>query len=493
MRNFSSSALVVSFFFLFLLSSKETHCSSLRNSKLYYELKLQHKTSFAVSNSSKSNGSRVFYPIGYGADPTGAQDSTNAILDALNDAVRLQNGINHLLPGITDLGGVIIDLEGGNFKISNPIRFPPGFGNIVVQGGTLRATNTFPVDRHLIELWAPNSPKLTNTKVVVTNTFSNTRKDFNNGMQYEDIIFQDILFDSSYQGGGLLIIDSARIRVNNCFFLHFSTQGILVQRGHETFISDSFLGQHPTVGGDHDEKSYTGTAIDIASTDNAVTDVAIFSAAIGIILRGNANIVTGVHCYNKATYFGGVGILVKSGQNRIVDSYLDFNSVVIEDPNQVHVSNGFFLGDGNIVLKSIQGRITGLNIANNVFSGEPKNMVPCVKLDGEFKNIDQVVIDGNVVNGMRLKSTVGKLAVAGNGTKWVADFGSVLLFPDKINHFQYSFYVRGGGGGGIGSGLLVHAVTNVSNNVVVIESKETVDAVVSVFVDQFNMVGEGNV
>ncbi|KAL8508617.1 hypothetical protein ACS0TY_019026 [Phlomoides rotata] len=297
-------------------------------------------------------------------------------------------------------------------------------------------------------------------------------------MKYEDVTFRDILFDSSYRGGGLLVVDSARIRITNCFFLHFTTEGLLVQGGHETFVSNCFLGQHSTVGGDKSERSFSGTAIDIASTDNAITDATIFSAATGIILRGRANIVTGVHCYNKATFFGGVGILVKSGQNRISSPYLDFNSIVIEDPDQVIVSNGFFLGDGNIVLKSVSGRVSGLEIVSNIFSGDPKNNLPIVKLNGSFTAVDQVVIDQNVVNGMSLKSTVGKLTVAGNGTKWVADFGPILLFPDKINHFQYSFYVKGGGG------FPTHAVTNVSENAVVVESQQAVDAVVSVYVDQ---------
>ncbi|KAL0398097.1 UNVERIFIED_CONTAM: Polygalacturonase QRT3 [Sesamum radiatum] len=439
--------LIIPFFLLFLLFNfKETGCSvslSFRQQKLHhFQSDLLRKTTTSLGSfakaastdspvSGKSSG-RVFYPIGYGADPTGDHDSTSAILDALNDAVKLQNGLE-LLPGISDLGGVVIDLQGGNFKISSPIRFPAAVANIVVQGGTLRASTTFPSDRHLIELWAPDSRKAS-----APDTFSD-RKDFNNGMKYEDVTFRDILFDSSYQGGGLLLIDSVRIRVTNCFFLHFSTQGILVLRGHEAFISSCFLGQHPTIGGDKEEKGYTGTAIDIASTDNAVTDVAIFSAAIGIVLRGRANIVTGVHCYNKATFFGGVGILVKSAQNRIVDSYMDFNSIVMEDPDQVLVSNGFFLGDGNIVLRSIQGRISGLNIVNNIFCGDPNNMVPIVKLEGLFtSSIDQVVIDHNVVNGMSLKSTVSKLTVVGNRTKWVADFSGILVFPDKINHVEYT-------------------------------------------------------
>lgn len=84
-----------------------------------------------VPKSVQSQGG-VFYPIGYGADPTGAQDSSAAILAALNDAVKLQNGLS-LLPGISDLGGAVIDLQGGSFLISSPIRFPPAIGNIVVR------------------------------------------------------------------------------------------------------------------------------------------------------------------------------------------------------------------------------------------------------------------------------------------------------------------------------------------------------------------------
>ncbi|CAK9183606.1 unnamed protein product [Ilex paraguariensis] len=488
----SSSAL----FFLLLLLVKETKCS-FRQLKFYeFQAKLQEKNSFnpiavtptpspATSNAQKSVG-RVFYPIGYGADPTGAQDSSDSILSAVGDAFKVQGGLE-LLPGVNDLGGVLIDLQGGNYKISNPIRFPPEAEFLcLVQGGTLRASDTFPEDRHLIELWSPNSEKVAETATVHRDNLSDT-KDQTDGIYYEDITFRDILFDSNYRGGGLFVIDSARIRINNCFFIHFTTDGILVERGHETFMSSCFLGQHSTVGGDKGEKDFSGTAIDLASNDNAITDVAIFSAATGVILRGEANMITGVHCYNKATYFGGVGILVKAAQNRIDNCYLDFNAIVIEDPSQAHVSNGYFLGDGNIVLKSIKGQISGLNIINNMFSGNPKNMVPIVQLDGQFTSIDQVVIDQNNVNGMSLKSTVGKSTVAGNSTQWVADFSSVLIFPNRINHVQYSFYTQGGL-----VGFPANAVTNVSGNVVIVETEKAVNGVISIVVDQHNMVGERN-
>ncbi|KAK9267654.1 hypothetical protein L1049_010085 [Liquidambar formosana] len=479
--------------FLLLLLVEEGTCSFRQLKLSEFRAKLQEKaaSSPAVpptpSPRAKMNG-RVFYPIGYGADPTGAQDSSDAILNALADAFQVQNGLE-LLPGVNDLGGVVIDLQGGNYKIDQPIRFSAaGGGNVVVQGGTLRASDTFPGDRHLIELWSPNSQKLQKTTSTHSNGFTNMKLQ-NLGIYYEDITFRDILFDSSYRGGGIFVIDSARIRISNCFFLHFTTEGILVQKGHETFISSCFLGQHSTVGGDKGERYFSGTAIDLASNDNAVTDVAIFSAATGIILRGQANMITGVHCYNKATYFGGVGILVKlagSSQTRIDNCYLDYTAIVMEDPVQVHITNGFFLGDANVVLKSIKGQISGLNIVDNMFCGDPKNMNPIVKLDGQFSNIDQVVIDRNNVNGMSLKSTVGKSMVAGNGTKWVFDFSSVLIFPNMINHFQYSFYTRGV------TSFPAHAVTNVSNNVVVVESHKAANAVVSMAVDQYNTVGERN-
>ncbi|KAL6206255.1 hypothetical protein ACLB2K_023503 [Fragaria x ananassa] len=74
---------------------------------------------FEASNVTKDG--RVFYPIGYGADPTGANDSTEAIAKALEEAFQLESSLE-MLPGITDLGGVVIDLQGGNYKIAQPLR-----------------------------------------------------------------------------------------------------------------------------------------------------------------------------------------------------------------------------------------------------------------------------------------------------------------------------------------------------------------------------------
>lgn len=74
----------------------------------------------------------MFYPINYGADPKGANDSSDAITKAIEDAFKVQHN-KHMLEGVNDLGGVIIDLQGGDYKISRPISFPAiGGANVVV-------------------------------------------------------------------------------------------------------------------------------------------------------------------------------------------------------------------------------------------------------------------------------------------------------------------------------------------------------------------------
>ena len=300
---------------------------------------------------------------------------------------------------------------------------------------------------------------------------------------YEYITLKDLMLDSSYKGGGIAVRNSLRTSIDNCYIAHFTSNGILVQGGHETYIRNSFLGQHITAGGDHGEKMFSGTAISLMGNDNAVTDVVIFSAAIGILVSGQANIISGVHCYNKATGFGGTGIYLKLPgltQTRIVNSYLDYTGIVAEDPVQLHISNTFFLGDAYIVLKSINGVANGINIVDNMFGGSDKG-VDIVQLDqskGPFKDIKQVVIDRNNVKGMNIKATVARGSVNGVGNSWVMDFNRVLVFPNLISHVQYSL-------SSTSSQFPNHALRNVSNNRVQIQTSLNVSASVFVIVDQW--------
>lgn len=286
------------------------------------------------------------------------------------------------------------------------------------------------------------------------------------------------MLDSNFRGGGVAVVNAIRTTIDNCYITHFTTDGIWVQNGHETFIRNSFLGQHITVGNDPGEKNFTGTGIKLMGNDNAVTDVVVFSAATGILVSGEANTLTGVHCYNKATGWGGTGIYLKTpglSQTRITNCYLDYTGIVSEDPVLVHISSSFFLGDANVVLKSINGVVKGVNIVDNMFSGTGAG-VDIVRLDGGFTTVEQVIVDRNVADGMTVRSTVAKASVAGNASTWTADFSPVLLFPDRIGHVQYSLLAD--------SAFPYHALRNTSGNQVVVESNVVVPATVHVAVDQ---------
>ncbi|CAN1305481.1 Polygalacturonase QRT3 [Linum perenne] len=425
---------------------------------------------------------RVFYPIGYGADPTGKNDSTEAIQSALNDAFnQLNNQSLELMPGVKDAGGAVIDLQGGSYRISKPITFPPsGGGNLLFKEGSLRASPQFPPERFLVELISPKSELLI-YKTDDVGLFQGV------GVYYEDITFRDILFDSAFRGGGILVVDTARVRITNSYFLNFTSKGILVQGGHETFISTCFLGQHPTVGNAKGEEFFSGTGIDLASNDNIVSDTVLFSSKVGLFIRGQSNLIIGVHTYNKMKRLGGVGIYLKreAWYNRIQSCFIDFNSLVIEDPHYVHVTGNFFYGDANVILKPDHGEIKGFTVAHNLFVGWGS---PIVEVEEEFtRGIEQVRIENNQARNMTMKSTVAKMTVAGNGTRWVADFSEQLVFPDWIKNFQYSVMEKPCQGRRGGPGWM--RVTDVSRNVVVVESDEAIDAVVSVAVDQYNPVG----
>ena len=79
-----------------------------------------------------ASSSRVYHVTSYGADPTGTKDSTEALLRAISDAVQGPSE-GSLIEGIKNLGGAQINLEGGNYLISQPLRLPAtGLGNLMV-------------------------------------------------------------------------------------------------------------------------------------------------------------------------------------------------------------------------------------------------------------------------------------------------------------------------------------------------------------------------
>ncbi|XP_074566448.1 polygalacturonase QRT3-like [Curcuma longa] len=415
---------------------------------------------------------RIYHVTEYGADPTGKADSTEAIRKAVADACAATTD-QWLIAGVNNLGGTEVHLDGGVYLVDAPITLPSGSGNIKIHGGSLRASDDFPTDRYLIELSASqNVSSQTNTTTTIGDVAASS------SYNYEYVTLCGLLLDANYRGGGITVVDGLRTVIDDCYIVHFASEAVSVHSGHETLIRASFIGQHITAGADPGEKNFSGTGISLAGNDNIVTDVIIFSASVGILVSGQANILTGVHCYNKATGFGGTGIYLKLPgltQTRITNCYLDYTGIVAEDPVQLLISSSFFLGDANVVLKSVNGLAKGVDIVDNMFAGGGSG-IDIVALEGNFTDVDQVNVDRNTANGMTVRGTAARATVAGNGTRWEVDFSPVLLFPNRIGHVQYALQSD--------TAFCRHALRTVSGNAVVIESDVAVQGTVHVEVDQ---------
>ncbi|MCO5593813.1 hypothetical protein L7F22_047831 [Adiantum nelumboides] len=437
-----------------------------------------HDTSIQSAEVSSSEA-LIFNPTANGADPTGASDSTTELQLTINQAFEVASR-NKLMAGVTDLGGVEVHLSGGQYAISKPLTLPDqGGGNVVIRGGTLRATSSFPSNRFLIELgssqlreeWGKLGGKLA---------------DSHGQPAYENISLQNLMLDGNFTAGGILLLNPIRTTIVNCYITHFSSTGISVHGGHETFIQTTFLGQHITTGGDPGERSFSGTAILLDSNDNAVTDVVIFSAQTGIEILGQANIISGVHCYNKATGWGGVGIMIRRGAalNRMLGCYLDYTGIVLEETRQITVTNSFFLGDAFVLLRATGNPdVFGLSIVDNMFSGS-NHGIPIVQTQGSFSHVKQTCVDDNSANGMALRSTRARISVAGFGSNWTADLSGKLLFPSSIAHVQYTFFASHQNATNSSSFFPKHALQSITATNITVASDRPVQAIVSFSVDQ---------
>jgi hypothetical protein len=79
-------------------------------------------------------------PTAYGGDPTGTVDSTDAVQKALQFCINASNHIPGTFPvGARDAGGCTVDLEGGEFLISDTLLIPAYTSDIQIARGALVA------------------------------------------------------------------------------------------------------------------------------------------------------------------------------------------------------------------------------------------------------------------------------------------------------------------------------------------------------------------
>jgi hypothetical protein len=99
-----------------------------------------------------AEASPVIAVAAFGADPTGVRDSSDAFAAAWAAAVANVTVVRYMASKIRDLGGVKIDLQGGDYALSRPFSLPAFYGNFKIGGGTVRAMEGFPAGRYMVEV-----------------------------------------------------------------------------------------------------------------------------------------------------------------------------------------------------------------------------------------------------------------------------------------------------------------------------------------------------
>lgn len=287
---------------------------------------------FPVVQPSSCGNLGTIDPVNFGADPSGRRDSTNALTMAM---AVLTNTSAHapdaMADCISNLGGATLDLGGGEFLISAPLIIPPHVGNVRIRGGTLRASSSFPPTRFLVEIGQAGCTTGCGGKVEKQQVCN------------EMIGLESLFLDASHvAAGGVLSQATMGTTVGpSCFFIGFVEAGLRVMGGHETILSDSWLAEY--YWSDKHDPNSRSIAVELNGQDNFVSNVVVFDyTRMGVLVNGAATILNGVHTWNG----GGVGISINGSygiQDRIIDCYLDYNSLDLVQPSATTVKNNFFL------------------------------------------------------------------------------------------------------------------------------------------------------
>jgi len=172
----------------------------------------------------------------------------------------------------------------------------------------------------------------------------------------------------------------------------------------------------------------------------------VFSAKIGIYVKGAANLLYNDHTWNDATGNGGTGILLDCAgytQNRVIASYLDGNHLIATDPEHLLINECFFLGPAAIAITSTTGNhvINGLTISGNEWDGGSGHD-PTIYLDESatpFTGLIDTYINENMFGGgYDSASTQAHAALTmKNSSTFCFDLTAVLLFAQfPLTHIQ---------------------------------------------------------
>jgi hypothetical protein len=212
--------------------------------------------------------SLVFSPIAYGADPTGQEDSTAAFELLMSDLLSPNATHAHrMADGIVDLGGATVDLQGGDYLISKPLRIPPCYGNARIMRGSLRASPSFPSDGYLVVI-GNESAALRDWQEAVggggrrsrpgLSSAASRRQDFysradpaacrfdQQAVYMEDVQLLSLLVDCQHTAAGGVFVSyiMGALIGDQTFIIGCPRAGITSVQGHELVISTVWVAEY---------------------------------------------------------------------------------------------------------------------------------------------------------------------------------------------------------------------------------------------------------
>jgi hypothetical protein len=247
--------------------------------------------------------------------------------------------------------------------------------------------------------------------------------------------FHGVTFDGAHVAGNLLTIAATMGSVidSSSVFLNFNMNGLFVEGGHETMISDSWFAVFPWNSPNRTDVADT-SGIWIAGNDHYVQNVIVYSSQFGAKVTGAANIVSGLHTWNLDTGDGGVGILNTMSQNRFVGCYLDYDDLILEGDGaqQTVVVDGFFLGGGQIVFKAKPGQqqVFGVSLQNNEWYATGSAPLAVDETLAPWTSVVDLTFAGATLQqGQPWVGVTASLVQPVARPSDVFDFTSQLLFP----------------------------------------------------------------
>eukprot|EP01084_Bolivina_argentea_P282383 483350_1 len=438
--------------------------SSILNQPISYQIHNEQVSLKINANGLNDIQSPIINVVDYGADPFGILDSTLAFQKAIKDALSRGAPNTNLTQSIHDCGGATINLQGGDYLISETLLIPAGYGNMRITDGTIRANKNFSNATISFLLYIGEG----------------------NGKPNQFINIDHMLFDGKNIVFGCIHLRNAIMTDigPQIFILGYNEAGIQTTKGHSLYLLDAWMGEY--LGSDPRKNNYTAstaTSIQLHSSDCAIFEVVIFSSRVGMNITGGGNIINSVHTWNLKNQYGGIGIILAT-KARLINCYLDGNDLLLLAPITANIENTFFLKDGTLVLKTRINNFTinALTVINSQYNGGNGSTVS-IRLDetnGKFKNVNDVYVDNNLVSsisGYRYRSTNCRKTLRQiMMTEWKFDFSDCLLFDNiPIQWVQYTMELNEEQNMDFGiesivkrtNGLIVSVVTNKACNATV--------------------------